>query len=313
MFTYVNLMDTDNERAQLNYLNNIRLTLNESYSPMGHPELTYPNYGTYLLHQYYDHPEYFKNSYLFAQNVCPGFFFRITDGQGFYAKVTNIGLRVFYRVQEKDSVRNASFVLAGTREVKQTNFITNDKAAVTALANDASCTYLKTPAGLFTEITLPIEEIKKDHQKDSLLDVSITLQRINYNSSDERILGIPKTVLMIPKDSLISYFEKLKVPDGNMSYMTTFTSALNTYTYTNISKLVTGIWSIRQQGEKQTSDWVDKHPDWNKVVLIPITYTTSSTSTTPTRVEHDMSLTSTRLVGGPNHPLEVKVIYGKFR
>ena len=79
--------------------------------------------------------------------------------------------------------------------------------------------------------------------------------------------------------------------------------------------------------------------DWNKVVLIPVTLTTTSTSTsnsssysyyyyyyygssssssntTVTKVSHDMSLTSTKLVKGTdddNSPLKLNVIYSRFK
>ena len=74
---------------------------------------------------------------------------------------------------------------------------------------------------------------------------------------------------------------------------------------------------------------------WNKVVLIPVALTTttsgnsssysyyysyyygssSSTSTVVTKVSHDMSLTSTKLVKGTStdSPLKLEVIYSHFK
>ena len=59
--------------------------------------------------------------------------------------------------------------------------------------------------------------------------------------------------------------------------------------------------------------------DWNKVVLVPVTPGYSSTSSGGTasiiKLTHDMSLTSTRLVGGrnnPHEPIKISVIYSKF-
>ena len=66
-------------------------------------------------------------------------------------------------------------------------------------------------------------------------------------------------------------------------------------------------------------------PNWNKVVIIPVTttYTTSSSSSyygtsskVLTKVVHDMSLTSTKLVGGsenPNDPIQICIIYSKYK
>ena len=58
------------------------------------------------------------------------------------------------------------------------------------------------------------------------------------------------------------------------------------------------------------------HPNWNKVMLIPVetTYTTLSSSSELTKVTYDMSLTSTKLAKGTedNGKITLKVIYSKF-
>ncbi|MBQ8097237.1 MAG: DUF4270 domain-containing protein [Prevotella sp.] len=314
MFSYANLGETDDERTSDNYMPVIRITMNQPYTaPNGEQ---YSNYGSYVMNQYYDHPEYFRNSYLFTHNVCPGFFFQITDGLGFHSKVSNIGLRLFYRAQGDTSIVNGRLVLAGTREVLQTTHVTNDEAALRAMAAETQHTYLKTPAGLFTEVTLPISDIKQGHDGDSLLSAKLTFQRLNNQSSDNRLLPPPKALLLVQKDSLKSYFESASVPDNIKSYYTTAATTNNTYTFANLSSLVTTLWQTRQQGIASDPNWEANHPNWNKMVLVPITYTTSTSSTTPTSVHHDMSLTSTRLVGGPDNPrepLQISIVYAKFR
>ena len=60
-------------------------------------------------------------------------------------------------------------------------------------------------------------------------------------------------------------------------------------------------------------DWVNKHPKWNKVFLIPIVVTYLNSSNTESVIENQMGLVSTKLVGGINTPIEVKVIYGRFK
>lgn len=321
IFSYLNLTDTDDDRSSSSYLDNIRIPLNKPYKAKD--GTVYNNYGTYLMHQYYDKQGNFRNSYVFAHEVCPGFFFEITDGLGFHANVSNIGLRTFYSIQRKDTMVNRVLVLAGTSEVLQTTRITNDKEAISQLAAETTHTYLKSPAGLFTEVTLPVEQIKNyvdangmSHANDSLLAAKLTFQRINNQSSDERMLGIPQSILMVQKDSLTTFFEKNKVPDNKTTYYTNYASAYNTYTFTNISSLITELWNQRERGLKQDAQWENSHPDWNKVVLVPITYTTSSSTGAVISVEHDMSLTSTRLVGGPENdhdPIEISIVYAKFK
>jgi len=294
MFSFTDNTVSSTERNSSSYLDNIRITLNQPYTASD--GTVYNNYGTYIMRQYYDHPEYFKNSYSFAHNVCPGFYFQITDGLGFHAMVATLGLRTYYRIQGDTAVNNAVLTLAGTREVLQTTHVTNDAKAISNLAQQDDCTYLKSPAGLFTEVTLPIDEIKQNNKSDSLIGAKIVFQRLNYQSNDERMFSTPSTVLMIPKDSLYAYFESSNVPDNKTSYYTVYSSTNNTYTFGNISNLVTELWSMKESGMSADANWKAKHPNWNKVLLIPVTYTTSSTSTSPTSIEHNMGLTSTRLV-----------------
>lgn len=311
MFTFEDMTASSTERSSSSYLHNIRITLNEPYTD--NQGTQYNNYGTYILRQYYDHPEYFKNSFTFTQHVCPGFFFEITDGLGFHAMVSNLGLRTYYTIQGDTAVTKGVLTLAGTREVLQTTHVVNDMQAIRALAQETACTYLKSPAGLFTEVTLPVDDVKQSHQNDSLIAAKLVFQRLNNQSTDSRMFGTPTAILMVQKDSLYSYFENSKVPDAKTSYYTNYATLTNTYTFANISNLITELWNQKQRGLATDPDWLAHHPDWNRVVLVPITYNTSSTSSAPTSVEHNMGLTSTRLVGGQDHPLQLQVVYANFK
>ena len=309
VFSYENLIDVYSN-VDLDY---IRITLNQPYTDtQGN---TYNNYGTYLMRQYYEHKENYRNSYAFIHNVCPGFFFQITDGLGFHSKVSDIGLRIFYRIQGDTAVTNNQLTLAGTKEVLQTTLVTNDKQALKKLADETEHTYIKSPAGLFTEVTLPIQAIKQGHENDSLIASKIVFQRLNNESTDYRLFSIPSALLMVQKDSLYTYFENNSIPDNTLSYYAAFgASNPNTYTFSNISNLITALWEKREQGMKEDSSWETKNPDWNKVVLVPITTTLSNSVVT--NVENDMSLSSTRLVGGPNNPnspVQISVVYAKFK
>lgn len=323
VFSYSNLAELDNVRTSSSYQNCIRIPLNDPYTAAD--GTIYKNYGTYLMLQYYDHPEYFRNSYTFAHRLCPGFFFQITDGMGFHAKVSDIGLRTYYTAVTDTTTATGVLVLAGTREVLQTTCITNDSETLKAMAAETQHTYLKTPAGLFTEVTLPVAEMKQSHEGDSLLSAKLTLQRLNNQSSDYRMLPAPQTLLMVQKDSLYRFFENNGVPDNIMSYITGFNnydpvkgagySNTNTYTFNNLSALITALWNIRKEGLRSDPMWEQHHPDWNKMVLVPVTFSTN-TSSEVTSVHHDMSLSSARLVGGPdnaNAPIKIDAVFARFK
>lgn len=321
MFSYANLGELDTVRTSDDYLQCIRIPLNQPYTATDGTR--YNNYGTYLMRQYFDNPQYYRNSYVFTHVLCPGFLFQLTDGLGFHSKVTNIGMRTYYTIQGDEEVTTARLTLAGTREVLQTTHVTNDTEALRKMAAETTHTYLKTPSGLFTEVTLPVTQIKEGHENDSLLAAKLTFLRLNSQSTDQRLFAIPQTLLLVQKDSLHSFFENGRVPDNITSYytaynnpnpLTTNNTYNNTYTFNNLSSLITTLWQIREQGLKTDPQWEANHPDWNKMVLVPVTVTTSNS--TVTNVHHDMSLTSTRLVGGPDNerePIRINVVYARFK
>jgi hypothetical protein len=193
--------------------------------------------------------------------------------------------------------------------------VSNDKEALTRLVEDQSCTYLKTPAGIFTEVTLPIDEITQNHSTDSLLSVSVTFMRQNSETkASSYLLDAPTNIMMLPTDSLRVFFEEEKEFDYKSAFTSTLAST-NSYSFTNIGNLVTLLGENKKKGLATDPDWLNKHPNWNRVLLVPVnmTSTNNTQSNNVTVVENQMGLGSTKLVGGAGTPIEVKVIYAHFK
>ena len=80
------------------------------------------------------------------------------------------------------------------------------------------------------------------------------------------------------------------------------------------------MYNAKQEGLKSDPAWVEKHPDWNRALLIPVqaitassSTTTTTSSSTPIALIHEMGMTSTRLIRGTSEsPIKMKVIYAKF-
>lgn len=311
-YTLTDLSISDEDRAdESSYTPNIKINLNKPYTDKN--GVTYNNYGTYIMRMYYEDPDRFKNSYNFIHEVCPGFYFKTNDGIGSMAYITVSQLNIYFRyLNDSTYVGTTSF--SATEEVLQTTNISNDKHNIADLANDNTCTYLKTPAGIFTEITLPVDEITENHSNDTINTAKISLTRINNNTHDEYSLSAPSTLLMIPKDSLYTFFENGDNVDYKKSFIATYSSSTNQYTFNNISGMITYMADIKKKGLAENSNWLNEHPDWNRVVVIPVSVTTNSSSQI-VKIVHDMSLTSTKLVGGsenPYEPIKINVIYSKF-
>ena len=318
-----NLSNTSNVK-------NFKIYLNKKYKKDGK---TYKNYGSYIMQTYAEHPEYFKTNYKFLNNVCPGFYIKNVGGTGNMAKIWNTEL-IFYWTRHKTINKDSTAVsigynrFDGTEEVLQLNKIENDTENLKKLASkdQEKCTYLKSPAGIFTEVTLPIGDIMKGHEKDTLNTATISFPRLNNENEDNPYnFATPSTILMVQKDSLQSFFEKSKLADSRTSYTASYSSTgtyKNAYTFQNIANLVSAMYKNKGKGE-----------NWNKVVLVPVNVitTTQGYTTVISKINHDMSLASTRLIVGTNDPdkdyttdkktgkkvasgpIRIKVIYSKFK
>jgi len=302
-FTPSNYALTESERTSTTYYNNVRVRLPISF-------------GTRLLRAAMDHPEYFVDSWHFIHNVLPGFYFQLRGGTGTMLKLDVSALNVHFRYVHKDSTYNAVARFSATPEVIQsTGIINGDLSAL--LTGDKPYTYLKSPAALATEVTLPVDEIFAGHEQDSVSRARIILTR--FNATSDRALGVPSNLLMVRKADMSSFFAKRSVADGITTYTAVFENAYNTYTFPNISRLLATLFHEKQRGmaaEGLTSEqWNAAHPDWNRVVLLPVAVTTTTNQqtgiTTQVSVNHDFSLNSIRLVGG-TQPQQMQVIYSRY-
>lgn len=308
---------------------NFKIYLNKEYKKDGK---TYKNYGSYILQTYAEHPKYFKTNFKFLHNVCPGFYIKNVGGTGNMAKIWNTELIFYWKktIKAKDGVTDSTGIgynrFDGTEEVLQLNKIENDTENLKKLASQEDWTYLKSPAGIFTEVTLPIDDIMKGHEKDTLNTATISFPRLNNADEDNPYnFATPSTILMVQKDSLQSFFEKSKLADNRTSYTASYSSTgtyKNAYTFQNIANLVSAMYKNKGKGE-----------NWNKVVLVPVNVitTTQGYTTVISKINHDMSLASTRLIVGTNDPdkdyttdkktgkkvasgpIRIKVIYSKFK
>ncbi len=277
-------------------------------------------FGTEIIQKYYQHPEYFANAENFIRNVCKGMYFKCEQGDGTILYIQQAQLNInfqYYTVSSSgkaDSLITVIAQFAGTQEVIQANRFRTDKDKLKELVeNEGNCTYLKTPAGIFTEITLPMDEIATNHilTGDTLNSVKLTINRYNESATDNGTsqfqMGIPKTILMVRKKDMYSFFEKNKVIDKKTSYLASFNSSYNTYSFDNISQLITTCIMEKENG-------VEVDEDWNKVVLIPVV-TTSDTAGNIVTIRHNLDLTSARLMGGtnPGNELQVRITYSRFQ
>lgn len=314
-YTVSNRLHTDAQRSSSKYSNNISISLNDPYTDKNGN--VYNNYGTYLMRNYFDpsHTSAYKNQYRFSHEICPGFYIKHEGGIGNIATVYVAEILVYYTALVKeDSTVALTSSFAGTDEVIRKTCIQQSGQSFETLLNDNSCTYIKSPASIFTELTLPIDEVIENHEQDTINTARLFIPRVNDVESNDYALSIPQTLLLLPTDSVEAFFSKEKIADYRNSFLATYSSTTNGYTFGNISLLVSTMNNVKKEAEEQGKIL---SPNWNKVTIIPVeaTYSTVSTTSVLTKVTHDMSFASTKLKKGSDDTQNIKlnVIYSKFK
>ncbi len=305
-YTAIDKTVKDSLRWTSSYYPNVRILLPDDY-------------GTRMLQKYYETDaegnntgkQYYATTEAFIENICKGFYFRCSQGDGTVLSIDQAHLNVYfdYYIESStgaiDSLVTGVAQFAATSEVVQANHFKTSN--LETLVNDTECTYLMTPAGIFTEVTLPIDDLSLN---DTINSAQLTLTKYNNFNDEKYQMSTPETLLMIPKSELNTYFENNKVPDNRTSYYTTFTESYNQYEFSNIAYYVNRLRSKK----RNDPTGYNSDPDWNKVVLIPITMVTQTVSsqTVIVSVRHDLDMNFAKLKGAKDK-VALKVIYSRFK
>jgi hypothetical protein len=267
--------------------------------------------GQHMFNKYKEDKNNYKNAETFIKNVLKGFYVHCTHGDGtiLYINDMQLHLNFKYLIESSsgkvDSLVNGSTIFAATKEVIQANHFQNSDR-LKELVEEKDYTYLKTPAGIFTEVTLPIEEIAEIHMRDTLNAASITFTRYNEKSESKYPMGIPQTLLMVRKSEMYDFFEKNETYNGKTSFIAEYVSSsanANTYSFPNISSLITQCINEKKAGKN--------NGDWNKVVLIPVKTETDSNGSI-IGLKSNLDMESACLVGGEKNPIQMQILYTKF-
>lgn len=270
--------------------------------------ITLPNdVGNRLIKGYKEHPEYFENTTTWTQSGLPGskgFYFKLESGDGAVASIDVCQFNIYFNYYDNEFEKDTTGLaqLAATEEVVQATRFENYN--LDQLLDDTEATYIKCPAGIFTLATLPVDEINVN---DTINSASLTFTRYNDEVQSSFKLGIPQNLLLLRLDDYLNgFFEKYLISDNITSYLATFDSSTNTYKYENIAKLITQLLNEKRNGTATEN--------WNKILLIPVeAIDDGSTSATLVKLNHDFSMSSSRLIGGKNDEINMEVIYTSFK
>ena len=172
------------------------------------------------------------------------------------------------------------------------------------MVGDTENTYLKSPAGIFTTVKLPIGEIAAA-VTDTIIQTKLTLQAYNQDTGNEITMAKPEEVLLVLKGEVYSFFRDNSLPDGLTSYTAELDDATNTYTFGNISALV-----VNAIAKARAANGGIVPPDAvEEVVVVPVTINkeTINASEQVTSVRNELEPAYARLVKAGNR-LEVSYI-----
>lgn len=231
----------------------------------------------------------------------------------------------------KDSTYYGYRVFNSTREVIQANSLDNDQAAIDKCIKDPDLTYIKSPAGIFTQVTIPVSEIAENLQGDTLNAVKLGIPIYNETSDKKFGMTKPRSVLLIRKKYKDTFFEKNQLSDGTISSLFNYadnTLSFTQYTFNNITQMINNCLADREAArnllpmtfkvtdpvtgieETKTAttikEWED-YSEWNKFVLIPVLVTKDASSSNNyygtsssniISIQHDLKPGYVRLKGG---------------
>lgn len=298
-YTAANTYYDDDERGSTR---SVIITLNDSIAQR-------------ILNLNHTHPEYFANANSFSKNVIKGLYLKPTSGDGTILYINNSMLNLnftmyadssgIYPIKKKepgytdqDSTTLYTTSFNSTREVYQVNTfknVINDN-----ILNDTENTYIKSPAGIFTSVKIPVGKIAVQMPNDTILQIKLTLQAYNQQKGNEYNMDKPENLLLVKKDQVYSFFRNNSLPDNLSSYTTSLDTSTNQYVFNNITALIT---SFIENARTKNNGVIDENYT-EEIVIIPVTLTkeksSSSGSEEITAVRNELKPQYARLVKQDN-------------
>ena len=239
-----------------------------------------------------------------------GIYVTTTLGSGSLIDVNTNILQIYYSYTGRNSANTADSTRVGivrfpsTEEVIQLNRVQN--AIPSSLyQNRDTRAYLKSPAGVCAEVTIPLKEIMSKAKKNNITNKlnSATFNLKGYTEEEDKMtMNRSANLLFIHKDSLVNFFSGSNMADSKTSFIMIRNATSNTYnfSYSNLAA------SISNNLATMVNYYVDYYKDEEdvpdlKFLVLPITAASQNVTSgytqvkTYTNVYNQMTPTSTIL------------------
>ena len=263
-------------------------------------------FSDYFYNKYASDKSNFDDAETFIKNVLKGFYIHNATGEGSVLYIGDIWLKqkIEYTIRNKkntaDSTVYAYRVFPATKEIFTSTRIEND-SRLEELKAEEGHTYIKTPAGLCTEVELPFNNT--DFQKlknDTINSINVLFTKYkNKENEGEFKMGTPNHLLLVRKDDMVDFFEKGKVIDKKTSFLTEYNKSVNGYEFKALNSLVSYIFHEKDNNSENRY----------KLLLVPVKVDSDNQGKIIS-ITHDLEINAAKLFGGVNgEKIEMKVIY----
>ena len=212
--------------------------------------------GQHIYDETLNNPASFETQEAF-NNFFPGLYVTTTYGTGNILDVRSSSMLIYYRYNGTSSETGNDTIYTTierfntTQEVIQLNNLRNGNLEQ-LLDPDAEYAYMKTPAGVCIKL-----EVSGEQLKDIIGDHIVN----NLPFAFAR----PSSLLLLPEDSVKSFFESGKLSDSRTSFLGTYSSSDNVYNFGNISRLM--------------ETHITENPDEDlRILIFPVENVTQSSS-----------------------------------
>ena len=197
--------------------------------------------GQKLYDETINNPSSFSSQEAFNEYL-PGFYVTTTYGTGNMLNVSKSYLDIHYKYQTKSSTTGNDTILSAyerfgsTKEVIQLSRFKNTDMESLLQPND-DYTYIKSPAGVCTRIVIPTKEMAPILEGRILNNLPFTLHAMPQENWQFAFQAAP-TLLILPEDSLKTFFENGQKDDSYTSFVASYSSTTLSYPFNNISNLI---------------------------------------------------------------------------
>ena len=245
-------------------------------------------------------------------NFFKGTYVTTNFGSGSLIRVLYTSIDIYYKYndvlgnhdQTKDTIRTSRFSLTVTPEVMQLNSIKN-KNPEELFTEGTGASYMKTPAGVYTEVVFPIKQIRANMASRNLKTINTALFSLKGYTEKESTtkyeLGRPTTLLLINKDSVDIFFSGRQLYNGKTTIIGERNKTNNIYNFSNISSLINAYKDMN----------LDEDPTF-AIIPVEIGYTVDANNSKILTGVFNYLQPSTSIIRNDENNMRLELIYSKF-